>query len=192
MNLVFFDLETGGLELHHPIIQIAAVATMDFQEIDSFESKIMFDISTADTEALALNSYDLQLWNDDALPEFAVVGDFASWLRNYSDVEMISKRTGRPYRVARLAGHNADRFDGPRLQAMFKRHGAFLPASPQVLDTAQLALWQTRTRLKSYKLSDLCAHFGIDTAGAHDALADVRMCAKLAEYLMKENDRANR
>lgn len=192
MLFTVFDIETAGLELHHPVIQFAAVALEDFEEVESIEVKIQFDIAKADPEALKLNSFDPKVWGDEALPEFLAVANVADFLIRNAHHEMKSKRTGRQYWVARLAGHNAAGFDGPRLQAMFKRHGAFLPAHPQILDTLQLALWKSRAALDSYKLSDLCKTFGIDSTGAHDALADVRMCAKLASYLMKENSGANR
>jgi DNA polymerase III epsilon subunit-like protein len=185
MKLVFFDTETGGLEPHHPTIQIAAIATENFREVAAFERKIRFDVSAADPAALRLNSYDAETWELKAQDEEEVVTEFAVFLHEHSHCEMISKRTGRPYKVARLAGHNAATFDAPRLQALYRRHNMFLPASPQVLCTAQLALWFTGGSLKSYKLSDLCAEYGIESDGAHDALADVRMCARLASCLVE-------
>jgi DNA polymerase III epsilon subunit-like protein len=191
VNLVFFDMETAGLLERHPTIQIAAIATDDFEEVGSFEAKIKFDVSLADPEALKLNSYDPQVWDDEAIPEIAAVAKFYLFLQRHAETEMTSKRTGRPYKVTRVAGHNAATFDGPRLKSMFERNNQFLPAHPQVLDTLQLALWKTKAGFKSYKLADLCAHFGIETAGAHDALADVRMCAKLARQLMKDDNSGN-
>ncbi len=91
-------------------------------------------------------------------------------------IEMTSKR-GSAYSVARLAGHNAATFDGPRIQSMFKRYDQFLPAHPQVMCSLQRAMWfamETETKFKSLKLSALCEHFGIPLPDAHDALADVR------------------
>lgn len=184
MKLVFFDLETGGLELRHPVIQLAAIALEDFAEVATFEAKIRFDEKVADPEALKLNSYDAETWRRESRPEGLVVNEFSAFLRAHSHCEMISKRTGRPYMVARLAGHNAAAFDAPRLQAMFKRHSAFLPAAYQVMDTLQLALWFTGGARASYRLADLCTEYGISAAGAHDALADVRMCAQLARVLL--------
>jgi len=186
MKIVFFDLETAGLTAAHPDIQLAAVATEQYEEVDCFEAKIRFERELADPEALKLNSYDPAVWEREAQDERDVVAQFSAFLRKHADLEMVSQRTGRPYQVARLAGHNAATFDAPRLQRMFRRHQAFLPASFQVLDTLQLALWhgaQPGAAFRSYKLSVLCSELGIDSAGAHDALADVRMCAKLAKAL---------
>ena len=186
MKIVFFDLETGGLTAAHPDIQLAAVATEQCEEIDSFEAKIRFDPERADPEALKLNSYDPGVWSREAQDEREVVEAFSAFLRKHADLEMLSQRTGRPYKVARLAGHNAATFDAPRLQKMFRRHQAFLPASFQVLDTLQLALWHGASAgrsFRSYKLSALCSELGLDSSGAHDALADVRMCMRLANAL---------
>jgi uncharacterized protein YprB with RNaseH-like and TPR domain len=45
-RLTFFDLETGGLELHHPIIQFAGIAVdRAWREIETLEMKIEFDES---------------------------------------------------------------------------------------------------------------------------------------------------
>ena len=189
MFIVFFDLETAGLLDHQPDIQLAAVATQDFEPVATFERKIRFDARKADPQALELNSYQDLAWADSAIEESDVVRDFAGFIQPYRDLQMVSKRTGRPYSVARLAGHNAATFDSPRLLRMFQRHGEFLAAdSYRTLDTLQLALWDAARRgdsHQSYRLSECCQRAGIDAEGAHDALSDVLMCAKLAQHLIE-------
>ena len=189
-RIVYFDLETGGLDTRHPDIQLAAIATEDLVEIDVFEAKIEFDAAKADPEALKINSYDEKRWQKQAQPERIVVATFAAFLNKHATLERVAKGSGRPYKVARLAGHNVLSFDAPRLLALFKRHGAFLPADAfRPLDTLQLASWSA-ARLgiepTNYKLSTLCETFGIDTAGAHDALADVRMSLDLTRTLFEK------
>ena len=93
MRVVYFDLETGGLGENHPDIQIAAIATEAFTEIEAFEAKIQFQEELADREALRLNSYDPAVWKKEAKPEPVVVDEFSAFLRRHSTVEMISKRT---------------------------------------------------------------------------------------------------
>ena len=191
-HTVFFDLETGGLQDDHPDIQLGAVAIdLDTgREIDSFEAKIKFDESLCDPEALRLNSYEREVWEREALEEREVVHWFSRFLlRKSAVIERFSKRTGNPYYVARLAGHNAARFDGPRLKRLFERHDAFLPASYLVLDTMQLALWTFAglTNGKTpdnLKLETLAAHLGIATAQRHDALADALTSARVACRLL--------
>lgn len=190
MNLIFFDIETGGLEMTHPIIQIAAIAVdEEFAELDSIELKLRFDPMKADPEALKINHYDTLVWVSEAIEQADAVRRLAKFIEPHKAIEMVSKKPPfRPYKVACLAGHNAATFDGPRLQRLFRDHKAFLPADPRVLCTVQLAMWwalRHGVRPKSFKLGDLCEHFGIPIAAgeAHDALADVRLTIELTKKL---------
>ena len=186
---VFFDTETAGLADEAATIQLAAIAVRDWKELAVFEQKIEFDVSKAEPEALELNHFDAEVWELEAYPVQEVVASFAKWLEPHRAIEMVSKRTGRPYMVARLAGHNVKTFDAPRLQAMFKAQDVFLAAdSFRPLDTVQLALWECWARGKkppNYQLATLCGFIGIDVGEAHDALADVRMCIELARALLE-------
>jgi len=188
MSIVFFDLETAGVLPEHANIQLAAVAVDgEFQEIDTFERKIQFAEAKADPEALKINHYDRAVWEKEARPADEVAAAFARFLDRFKGVEMVSQRTGKPYSVARLAGHNAATFDGPRLRAMFGSH--FLPAHPMILDTCQRALWyavETGEHFDSLRLPALCAHWGIEFPDAHDALADCRASIGIARHMIKD------
>lgn len=191
MTTIYFDLETGGLEDHHPDIQIAAVAVDSiWRELASFKAKIAFDEAQAQPEALKLNHYDPAIWESQAQLPLEVWRSFAKWLNPYRPIRMISQRSGEAYTVARLAGYNAARFDGPRLKAAFKRHNLFLPAHPMIREVAQLALWYFDCRESGHyddsnlKLESLCRRFGIQLSGEfHDPLADVRATVMLARQL---------
>lgn len=183
---IFFDFETGGVEARHPSIQLAAIAVRDadWAEVASFEAKLKFDETAADPEALKMNHYDAEVWKAEAIPQALAASKLARWSEPYRSVEMISKRTGNPYRVAKLAGHNALTFDLPRLRELYG--GAFFPFHYFVKDTLQRVLWfydehPEMKRPESLKLTTLCAAFGIPTDGAHDALTDVRLSAALAK-----------
>lgn len=184
--IVFADTETGGLDLADPIIQLAAIAVdLNWQEVASFNRKIRFDEAAANPEALAINHYDRATWEREAIPEAQVVREFGAFLNSYLTVQLTSKRTGKPYNVARMAAHNAD-FDKPRLNAMFDRHNKFRPWHPIWLCTVQRACfwgYETGRKLESLKLTSLCDAMGIPTAGAHDALADVRMSAAILKFM---------
>lgn len=195
MSIVFLDLETGGVEPERPNIQLAAVAMSDKldAEVGVFEQKIQFDEAAASPEALRINCYDPAVWKENAVGEMVAAGTFASFLREHATVEMISK-AGKPYRIARLAGHNVASFDCPRLVAMFKRYDLFLPGTAyQPLDTYQRALWyfaerrctsdQPLNQPANMKLATLAEWFGVVSYGAHDALADVRMCVAIARAM---------
>jgi hypothetical protein len=162
------------------------VATEGFEEVDAFEAKIAFDVSAADPGALEMNCYDEATWRREAKPEAAVVSAFSRFLDKHATLERVSK-AGKAYRVAALAGHNIAAFDVPRLSAMFKRHGRFLAADCyRPLDTMHLAWWCSMGggfEVPNFGQLTLCSTLGIDASGAHDALADVRMCVQLARAL---------
>ncbi|HNW93624.1 MAG TPA: 3'-5' exonuclease [bacterium] len=183
---VIFDLETGGLELTHPVIQLAATAVDDhWQELESYQAKIQFDARTADPEALTINHYDPAVWANEAKSEAQVVAEFGAFLKRHATIEMTSKRTGAKYFCAQLIAYNAA-FDKPRLDRMYKRHNAFLPAHPRALCALQRAAWwavERNVTAPDLKLTTLAAHLQIPVDGAHDALVDTRLAAKVMERI---------
>ena len=188
MFVVYFDLETGGVEPQHPVIQLAAVAIDDAgAEAGAFERKLAFDATACDPEALRINHYDPAAWKGaDTLAQ--AVARFAGWLKPYSSVSLLSKRTGRPYSVARLAGYNSIAFDLPRLRALFGT--AFFPCEYLCRDVLQRALFYfdehpELPKPENFKLATVCAYFKISVDGAHDALADARLSARLSRALQE-------
>lgn len=188
MITAYFDFETGGLDPTHPSIQLAAVAWDGGIELGSFEQKIAFDESQADPNALAMNHYTREAWVD-AKSASVTAARFAAWLKPYCVVKKTSPRTGSAYTVARLAGYNAATFDMPRLRDLF---GAlFLPAEHPVRDVLQLVAFHFDARPDvapppNLKLTTVCALFGIEVSGAHDALTDARLCAQLHHRITQE------
>lgn len=185
---VFIDFETGGTESRHPNIQLAAIAVRGGSELEAFERKIRFDPRACDPKALELNHYSAEAWQD-AGDEGDIAFEFAAFLKRHADMPLVSKR-GTNYTAARLAGHNIVAFDGPRLRTMMDKalNGAFWPGCWWYpLDTYQRSIWWFTERglpmPASFRIEALAQHFGIDASGAHDALADVRICAALAERL---------
>lgn len=187
---IFFDIETGGLMMDHPIIQFAAVAVDDqWRELETIELKIQFDESKADAEALKLNHYDAAIWKAKGVHVNEALYRIGNFIDRHKTLQMVSKRTGKPYTVAKLCGHNAATFDGPRLQKMFKDHDKFLAADPRVRCTVQRALWWFDEHgippPDNYRLETLCKYFGIAWPAdeAHDALVDVRLTIELAKAM---------
>ena len=194
MAIVYFDLETGGLNGKvHPLIQIAAIAVdEDFNEVETFEAKIRFKEENADPLALAGNNFDPLVWQKEARGPVEVSKEFAAFVRRHADLENISKK-GKPYKSCQMAGHNAATFDRPFLGDWYNRLGGYCPADWRVLDTLQLALWYfhvtDRPRPESYQLEVLCGEFGIELTGdAHDALVDVRATMELAKVLSRKRN----
>lgn len=141
-RLVVFDLETSGLsEVEHDVIQFAAAAVDDaWNEVEAVELKVRFDLARSDAKALALNGYNAEVWEKEAIAPAMARGQIADFLRRHATLEKVSPRTGRPYLVARVCGHNAAAFDGRFLAAWFKRAEQFLPAACfEALDTLALA-----------------------------------------------------
>lgn len=190
MRAVVFDLETAGLTMDAPIIQIAAQAvTMpDFTVLDvPFQRKLRFDPndSNVSPEALEINSYDANVWAKEAIDPRAAMVAFSEYVKRYADLEMISKRTGNPYSVARLVGYNSQGFDMPRIWDAAKRWNLFLAAHPISLDVMQLAAWRY-PNAKSLKLQDVCEAAGLLVEDAHDALGDVKATIDLAQLLLAQ------
>lgn len=186
--VVFFDLETGGLLHNQPIIQIGAIAVdTNWHELETFEKKLIFKPEECDAIALEKNHYTPEAWIA-AIEPYVAFKEFGQMLDRHRSVEMISK-SGKPYKVARIGGHNIVGFDIERIKKRFKEQGLFFPVELRTaLDTWYGAVWyfeRTGESPEDYKLSGgLAKHFGIDTTNAHDALADVRISIELAKKIL--------
>ena len=194
MRIIFFDLETGGMDgKKHAITQFASiVVNPDFSVVEELEIKIKFRPENADPEALAVNHYDQELWAAEAISPLEARRKIYAQFNRYKDRRNVSARTGKAYNVAQLAGHNAHKFDRPFLGDWWERLGKpdWCPADWRVLDTQMLAHWYCHvhgTEPENMKLETLCEFFDITVDGpAHDALVDVRMTIELAKHLTKK------
>ena len=187
--LVFFDLETAGLEPEAEIIQISAQAVTwpCLEDLDEpFNVKIKFDETRAHPKALEINHYSAKVWEREAIPMGTALTQLSMWLCKYASIEMTSKG-GRPYKLTQMAGYNSENFDSERLQRAFKTYGIFYPAHYRTLDVLQLVAWDALIEglmAPSLKLTDVCERFNLSTENAHDALADVRMTIEVARTLL--------
>ena len=187
---VYVDIETAGLEIHRPIIQLAAIAVdQELHELEQFETKIHFDESNACPDALRKIHYRRAEWKRTAIPPKTAAWSFAKFLRRHAAVELY-RRDLSVFRVAQLASHNSQ-FDGPFLKAWFEQLDIFLPASYRVFCTLQRAYWffQENPQLPlpdDYRLGTLCSYFGVplNSHQAHDALEDVRATVGLYRAML--------
>ena len=189
MSIVYFDLETGGLDgKRHPLIQIAAIAVdEDFNEVEVFEAKINFKEDGCDPIALQKNNFDPAVWREEGRGPVEVSKDFAAFVLRHAKLKNVSAK-GNKYTSCQMAGHNAAVFDRPFLGAWYDRLKGYCPADWRVLDTLQLALWwyhaNGKPRPLNFQLETLCKEFGVVLEGeAHDALVDVRATVSLAQVL---------
>jgi DNA polymerase III alpha subunit (gram-positive type) len=194
MKVVFYDLETSGLDKDvNQIIQIAAIAMEiegnKWEPIDETEFKMKFDMDKATSEALEMNSYDKDVWEKQGLDQSHGVNKFNKFCRTYADVKRVSKK-GRTWYSTRTAGHNIINFDAPFFRKAAADHGTFCPMDySEAMDTRQLAMWELcgwrdRKAPEDFKLTTLAEYFGISSEGAHDALADVRINIEVAKQLL--------
>lgn len=190
MKALFVDIETGGLEVGAAIIQIAAVAVDgSFSELEAREWKLKFDDGRANAVALQVNHYSAEQWAKEAVEERRALVELTALMERHADCEQFAKRTGRPYNVCRIGGHNISRFDLPHLQAAFKRYEMFMPAAIGApLDTLHGAVWYfdrrpDLPRPRSLQQLVLAQYFGLAVDGdkAHEALYDARLSIELAK-----------
>lgn len=193
-STVYLDLETAGLAEDAEIIQLAAIAVAaDGSEAATFERKLRFNVDLADPEALRINHYDPDTWNREAVDQSVGAHEFARWLNEHRSVQMVSRKTSKPYTVARCAGYNPA-FDKLRLWKLYERTGTFLPAHPMMLDVMQRVLWYLQenpqeAKPASMKLGDICAWLGMPLDGkAHDALSDIRATIAVAKAIRSRTE----
>jgi DNA polymerase III epsilon subunit-like protein len=196
-EVAFFDLETGGFKKSQPTIQVAAIvvdiARDGWPEIERIEAKVQFDPEICDPRALELNHYDPEVWAREAVPAAQVRQDLEAFFKRHQTLDLIGKskggKPGRPYKLAKVGGHNVKSFDLPRLIRLWG--DAFPPFCHwRSLDTLQLAAWvfgsgQHPRRPLDHKLPTLCAFFDIEHGQAHEALADVAATIQLAQKLLE-------
>ncbi|MDX1964972.1 MAG: 3'-5' exonuclease [Pirellulales bacterium] len=197
-TLVFFDLETGGIDpKRHPIIQIAAIAVgEDLEPIEAFEAKIRFSSKTATASSLRKSSYHPGVWAKEGREPAEVAKELAGFLRRHATRPALTA-DGKKYQVAQLVAHNAA-FDGPFISEWFDRLRVYLPARKLVLCTLQLALWNAQsqggTEPANFQLATLCRHYGVPfhAASAHDALGDVSATVGLFQAIARSMQTSSR
>lgn len=188
-KIVFFDVETSGTNpAAHEIIQIAAIAveSTTLTEMASFGPlRVKFEVDKADPDALKINHYDTKEW-EGAVSQSEMVREFGKFLREHASVDRVSRR-GHAYRVAKVAGHNINRFDIPFLSETFRRFDEFCPIDFIGLDTLQLAVWHyfnDPDAPANLQLGTLCKYLDVDPGKAHDAMSDVRATIQIAKRMI--------
>ena len=168
-DYVVFDLETTGLSSQFDqVIEISGVKVKNHEVVDEFTSLVNPGRPIPD-EASYVNGITDSMVKD--APEFRqVLEEFSAFSE-----ELV------------LVGHNIYRFDLPFLYRDAQSYWGRTIGNDFV-DTLQMARACLPGR-RGYGLGSLAEHYGIDTAGAHRALADCHMTQKVYEKLRGEQDK---
>lgn len=193
-KIVFLDIETNKLDPATAVpIQIAALAVISktFEVIDEFEAKVKFDLKTADPKALLRNSYNKEVWENEAVAPHVVATTLEDFFDRHATWARRTISSGRRKTWCEVAGHNITFYDGPILNRwLYSLRGvgsvaAFWTTGP--LDTMHWAKAKEFERglrfERGLSLGALCKYFNIKIENEHDALADVIATVELAKRL---------
>jgi DNA polymerase III subunit epsilon len=150
------DVETTGFYPRRDrILEIAIVQLSSSGSVlDEYVTLINPDRDIGDTSLHGISARDLL-----KAPAFAdVAGDISKQLEG-----------------AILVGHNIN-FDRSFLIAEYARIGCVLP---EMATLCTLELTSRFVPLRSHRLANCCAHFGISLTSSHEALSDARATAQL-------------
>lgn len=188
---IFIDIETAGLD-KEPIIEVAAVAveSATYRVIDTIDMKLEFEMRYISSyKALGVNKFSAEEWGRYAIPRDVAARKLSLFFRRHATVEKVGKKSGKEYLIPKLAGHNSNAFDAPRIRDWFDEHDEFFhPAMLRTLDTEQKARWffednpQVREP-ENYQLGTLIKHFGLPSNPDHSALNDTLATVDLAHAL---------
>ncbi|MBR5232782.1 MAG: 3'-5' exoribonuclease [Clostridia bacterium] len=164
-SFVSFDIETTGLPHNSAIIEIGAVKVVNGQITECFSEFVNpgFPIPYMITQITGISDEMVKDANDIV----KVLDRFRDFCSGFI-----------------LVGHNALNFDCQVMRHWANEYNIYI--SNDVFDTLKFAKYRCEklASLKSKKLCDLCAHFGIYSDTYHRALADADVTAKLyLEYL---------
>ena len=164
-DLVFFDLETTGLDPDlHEIIEIAAIRTSP----DGLTEKARWHrlvrpehLETATLEALQVNGYEPDRWKLEAVSLYEGLMGLANLCMPLED------------RDVSLVAHHAA-FDWSFARPCLSIFGLKDPLNCRIRCTQSMATPLKESWIvESTSLEALCTYFGISNQGAHRAMKDV-------------------
>ena len=177
----YFDVETTGLnEWKNDIIQLAWIVEINGEIRDTGVTHVRpFDFTTIEPKALETNGMKLEELKDFPHPQEVHDGL----------LQLLGKYVNKYDKGDKFhpAGYNV-RFDVGFLQNFFKKNNDKYYGSwfnwKLVDPLAKLYEmdYEGRISLPDYKLSTVCAHFGIPLM-AHDALSDIKATWELRKHL---------
>lgn len=178
MNLLFADVETGGLDPEkHSLLQVGMAAYKDGKIIDTLNIFIKGDTYCVTPEALKINNLDLAEVKKNGVDKFAAVDLI---------VKFIEKNFGTEKPI--LVGHNVN-FDKNFLQKLFFYTSNNIEKfiGHRMIDTTSLLLALCDIGIVPFEACNskgAFEHFNIDVK-LHDALEDTLGTVKLYEECIK-------
>lgn len=177
---VFSDIETEGLGVHSPLLQIAAVSE-DGKEFNVYINPRK-ELALGCTNFCGFYYYRNQLYRDgQPLPTVRLrqgLLQFCRWLESLGD-------------EVSLVFHNGFSFDCFFIAKCLKNQNLQLPSNTKIVHDSLPCLRKT---LKdpappNFKLTTLAEHFEIPTLKAHDALSDSRVLRGICEKAAIQQDK---
>lgn len=173
-HLIFVDLETTGLDKDkHEIIDIGLMVVNgeNFEVIEEYAAKIKpTHIETAAAEALQINGYSARKWKE------------------AKDLEETLRKVASVSKDGMIAGWNIG-FDWDFIERGFKKfkiRSTFNYHKIDVQAIAYAALYKNKD-VKSLRMRDIAAYFGIKLGDVHGAEEDTRVAYELFRKLMEKN-----
>lgn len=187
INIVIFDVETGGLVAkENPITQIAlqTVSIDNWEEVARWESYVKpygeYQLTQGGLDASMVSKKQLML-APDSKEVFKVL------------IEYFKKSKPTTRKKPILAGHNVD-FDIAFLNEFFSFHGKKLSdyvhtnndeiSRWDTLRLAEAAFGSKKDDDEDMKLKTCCKRAGIELFDAHGAMADVLATSKLLNFFI--------
>ena len=164
-DYVVFDLETTGVNCHRDkVVEISAIKVADSQVTEEFSSLVNPECP------IPFYASQVNGITDEMVEDAPVFGDVLHDFLEFAG-------------DAVLVGHNIHSFDLKFIYRDSREYFGMIPGNDYV-DTLRLARIYL-PEIKSHTLSNLAAHYGVSTEGAHRALADCRMNRAVYEELGK-------
>jgi DNA polymerase-3 subunit epsilon len=175
----FLDIETGGFSItKNGVCEIALVAVDDsLNVVDTFHRLIKPYTREDDTDELVSYKDDSMAINGLTVEKLISEGLHVG--KVMIELEWFMLKHG----INELVGHNSRVFDIPRVQYLMNRFNKNY-AHVEYLDHDTMLMAKSTLNLPSYKLADLCTHFGIINTNAHSAVGDALATLDLYKKLI--------
>jgi len=182
MKLFIFDTETTGLDhRRHGIIQLAAQVRIHGTVEDEFELFARPEDLMVEDQALAINERtreEIDTWPPRRMFHQCLLARLSKWIDRYNSADKLTPVAYNGW------------FDYQMLSEEFARQGdkyfgswfnhTLIDPLPVIRFLQTVGGFRD---LPNCRLATVADWMGIDTAGAHDAMADVRMLAAVVDGL---------